>query len=176
MRFDWGFSLWVLGVGASVSIVLCAVALSTGRGILLQAMGVVLGISAVLVALERFVVTDAEAALGTLEDAVAAIETNRIDEVLVFFDPSDSESAIKARQDITWALEYGTVESLSILRSRVEIDSDRLPVRANARLLLLIQGEDRMKTALYRGMPLKLNVSLDERNGRWLISGYSLEE
>ena len=85
-------SPWTLvTVGVIVELVLLAALIRTGRGALLWAIAAVAALTAGLVTIERWIVTDRESISQSLDELAKTLATNDLQAVLGYISPSATE-------------------------------------------------------------------------------------
>jgi hypothetical protein len=162
----------ILFIGIAVEAVLAFLLLQTGRGKFLIAMIGVAAIVGVGLIVERLVVTDREAVENTLDAAVAAVKRNDLAGALGCISPS-----AEAPRNLTrWV--FGRVDFQEAHIGDLDIKISRLssPPTADAKFLAVGKGKDRKGEWPYQGFAQHVTLQLRLEGGRWLVTGYKLED
>jgi hypothetical protein len=160
----------ILFIGIVVEAILGVILMQTGRGKFLIAMiGVAVVVGALLI-VERLVVTDREAVTSTLDAAVAAVKKNDVNGLLDCIAPS----AESPRELSRWVLKRCEVEEAHISDLEIKVNRLTSPPSAAAKFLAVGKGKDRMGEVPYQAFGQKVEVQLELRGGRWLVTGYKL--
>jgi hypothetical protein len=159
-------------LGVVLEVALAIVLVRTGRGAVLIAMGLVLLLTAGMVALEWTVVTETEQIEGLLHAAATALEANDPPRVLALFSPDSPR-----RAEIESVLGRYTVRDVHIGRV-LEIVTNRLtnPPSARAYFVGRVSGTDSRGTVPYQNMIQRFRVTLHRDGERWLIHDYTMED
>lgn len=156
--------------GIVVEAVLGIILVSTGRGVLLWAMGGVLILVLAGVGLEWLVVTDVERVEAVVEGAAAALGANDQDGLLEYVHPSATE--VRRRVDEGFALAAFTSAKITRLEVR-NINYLTSPPTAKVQIAGMIHFRVRRGEYPYDSYPIKeLTLELHLESGRWLITGY----
>jgi hypothetical protein len=162
----------ILLIGIVIEAVLGFLLLQTGRGKLLVAMIVVAVLTGVGLVVEHFVITDRKAVAQTLDAAVAAVRKNDLNGALACVTPTATE----ARNFTSWV--FGRVEFQEAHISELKVEVNRLtsPPTADAKFLAVGRGKDRKGEWPYQGFAQRVSLKLRLENGRWLVTGYTIED
>lgn len=160
----------ILFIGIVIEAILGLVLMQTGRGKFLIAMiGVAIVVGALLI-VERSVVTDREAVTSTLDAAVAAVKKNDVNGLLDCIAPS----AESPRELSRWVLKRFDVEEAHVSDLEIKVNRLKSPPTADTKFLAVGKGKDRMGEIPYQAFGQKVEVQLELRGGRWLVTGYKL--
>lgn len=156
-------------VGVAVQAVLLVILVQTGRAVTLLAMLSAALLTAALLALEWFVVTDAERVEALLYEAAAAVDENDIAGLLDCIAPD----ADPMRRDVRTRLaQFNIIEARITSNPDVTVDRTQRPPTASARFF----GRVRVRDADTGEGPYvnRFTVQLAEGDSGWKIIGYRL--
>ncbi|MBX7167938.1 MAG: hypothetical protein K1X74_16510 [Pirellulales bacterium] len=163
----------VLVAGALIEVLLAVVFFRTGRGAILLAMGAVAALVAVLLLVERLVVTpreQVEAALATLK---ARLEANDVEGVVDCLAPEAQALAGEARSRMPQV----DIRHVGIAQLEIGVSEQRgQPAAASARFLCRVEGQDRAGQSPYDNFVRRFTVAFRHDGGRWLVTGYEDED
>lgn len=161
---------WWVG-GAALLAMLAVALVQTGRGALLGAMGGVVALTALGLAVEWLVVTPREEIEASLEDLRAALEANDLPGVLAGLHPQ----AGALRQEAESRLPGMEVQEARVSGLEVEFDP-RDPSLAQARFFGRIHFRDPSGQVPYENMVRKFVLTFQQQNGRWLVTDYRMDD
>lgn len=163
------------------AVVLCGVAelalaimlLRSGRGRLLLAMGGVALLALALVIVERVVVTEREQVEMTLDDLASALKANDVQRAVSFISTSNPGLRSYAQRQ----LERVRIRDARVTGDlQIAINQRQAPHTAIANFIGRVEGIDRRGHAPYGTFISRFEVQLRQEGGRWLITGYELQE
>lgn len=161
--------------GIVVAAGFAAAAYSTGRGVMLWGLLAAALVTAALLALEHFVVTDVERIEDQIYSAAAAVQNNDLDGVLAHVSPQAAE----ARAQIEAAMPPHLIRSVSVksnLKVVVHVPArDSEPMIAEASFNCVIDAARR--DGAYAGVvPKFFVVRFRKEAGQWLVTGYEMRD
>jgi hypothetical protein len=162
----------VICIGVVAEVLLAIILWRTGRGRLLWAM---LGVAAFVllgVLVEWLVVTDREAIKNTLAAGAAALEANNLDRLLDCMSPGSRQP----RDDARWVLHRVQVESARFANLEITFGPGGKPPTAKARFMAIVKGRDRQGEIPYQAFVHWVVVDFRPERGRWLATGYDIED
>ena len=156
----------VLFAGVIAVAILAVAFINTQRGVFLLAIGGVVLLTGLGLALEWLVVTPREEVEAELDALAAAIATNDADAVRGHLSP---EADRRTRSRAEWALANYTFEEAKVSRLEIEINELTSPPSAKARFTGRIRASDR--GGLISGGTGMMDFTVDYRRegNRWLI-------
>lgn len=158
--------------GVIAEAILGAALVSTRRGVLLAAMGVVLLIVLAGLGLEYWVVTDRERVEATLDGVVAALESNDVNEVLQYVAPD----AVFTRARAHLAMAMIEITDAKIHSLQITINELTSPPTAEANFNGVIYYNDRTGVNPYQYYSSPFGVELRKEGDRWLITNHVEQE
>ncbi|MEQ8208694.1 MAG: hypothetical protein RH917_02585 [Lacipirellulaceae bacterium] len=156
-------------VGAVATTFAGLVFLARRTGKSAAALAVVLALTFVLLAVERFVVTDREQIETSLQQTLDAIEANDLPALLTHIDPK----ATMIRADAEAALPLIQVKATGGSQVITTVNSDNQPATAETKFRGMINGTSKKGGALV-GYFDDVEVTWTKRDDRWLIDGYTI--
>ena len=143
--------------------------LQTGRKPLIYVSLACIATTAILVGVEKLIVTDREEIRSILESIAADIERNDLDAVLGHVHPLEKEIYERARKEFP-LYEF---HSISIKQNLdVTVDRSYVPHRAEARFNVVVVLSDRTGVFKENRIPRYAIVQLKKNNDRWLVTDY----
>ena len=134
----------------------------------LVALGGAVVLTLLLLAIERWVVTDREAVESTLVEMIAAIEANDTPAVVALVDPA--ATALKA--EIEMLMPMVKVSDSKATSIRVDVDESAQPMEATCHFRGKLQGVHQRS-----GMQVfyfdKVDMEWGKQNDRWLLQNFT---
>ncbi|MEX2138521.1 MAG: hypothetical protein WD894_04630 [Pirellulales bacterium] len=161
-------STMALITAAIVGICLFVAFLKTGRGLYLVWLGAVALVAAVLVLVERYVVTDRELIEDTVYGAAAALEANDVDATLEYL----STTAEPLRSEVRRRMPLLKIEEARVADLRIEFSPLELPPKAIATFLGVLKFQ--ASGVPYDRFLRRVTVKLIKHGDRWLVESYEL--
>jgi hypothetical protein len=167
--------LAIVLIGALLCVVMAVAWVSTGRREPLYGLAALLGLTALLLVAERFVITDREAIEATLHVIAADVKSNNRPAVLGHIYSGAPELAQRARAEIG---NYEFTECKVTRIDKIEVNTADQPRSAVAEFNVYVSGTFRVQGAAasgnyWRFVHLKLRKEAD---GRWRVEDYSHSE
>jgi hypothetical protein len=153
------------GVFATVALVIFLSRRSLGSAV---ALGAILALTLVLLAVERLVVTDREAVEQGVDAVLAAIEANDLPAVLAWIDPS----AARVRADAEALMPLVKVSNANAAATEVEVASPGSPPTATAQFRAYLQGVHGSSGMSLLYVNQRVDLEWVKQGDRWLISDY----
>ncbi len=171
MTILWEEPWTILLAGLALSAVLLVLLVQTGRAVFLAIMLGALGITAAMLAVERWVVTPAERIRDVLHDTAEGVRRNDVNRVLQHIAPA----ATSLRQEVQIRLSRAEIlEARITSRPNVEIHERDVTEEATARFLARVRARD-SGSSLGAGQYVgQFTVQLVHDSGRWHIMSYKL--
>jgi hypothetical protein len=156
-------------IGGLLTTVALVVFLARQTGRSLAALGGVIAVTALLLLVERWVVTDREAVEYALADMLAAIEANDVPAASAFVD----SAAPGIKSDMEAIMPLVKVNNANAAAVVVETNPNASPPTATSRFQAYLHG-----THGSSGQPLayinqRVDIEWVKRGDRWLVSGYT---
>ena len=159
----------ILIVGLVLEMFLALALFSTGRAVVLWAMGGV-GLLVLLgLLIEHSTVTDTKLIRQTLEAAATGLRSG---------DPAQVNGCIvpdadgdRARELVAWALSQASFLELTIRNLEVKFNYQTSPPTAETTFSVWVRGKDRGGMYGEISRPVAMEVKLRKESGRWLIYG-----
>jgi len=159
----------VILMAAVAEAVLAIVLWRTGRGVLLVAMLALLAVAGALVGLEWLVVTEREEVEQAILAGAAAIESNNPDAALSYHTPGNPEISRMVR----WAMNRVEFKRVKVTHLEVgEINRLASPPMVRARVIGIVEFEDRRGQIPYNTRPFDLELVMRQSEGRWLVESH----
>lgn len=156
----------VLITGIVIEVVLGLVFQQTGRKAVLAAMVVVLALVAGGLWLERYVVTDREQILLTLDDLAEALTEESIQPVLEFISPT----AEKTRAQATGDWDRFTIFHAGYSRPKVSFNRTRSRPTALVEFNAMIEAASRNGQIPKNRYPIRVKMEFRLEGDRWLVT------
>jgi hypothetical protein len=159
-------ALAVVGVlAATVALMVFLSRRTTGP---LVALAALVGLTLILLVVERLVVTDREAVQHGVEEVVAAIEANDVAGVLAWIDPA----AVGVKADVEALTPMIKVSNANAAGVRVDIFSSN-PTTAKAEFRAYLQGVHSSSGMSLYYVNQRVDLNWIKRGDRWLIDDYT---
>jgi hypothetical protein len=153
------------GLAATVALVVFLSRRSLGP---LIALGSIIGLTLVLLVVERSVVTDREAVEYGLEDVLAAIEANDVQGVLAHID----QAAAGVRADVEALMPQIKVTNANAGGILVKVRPEENPPTATVMFRAFLQGTHGSSGMGVAYINQRVDIAWVKRGDRWLISDY----
>jgi hypothetical protein len=155
------------GVFATLALVVFLARRTLGS---LIALAAVVGMSLLLLAVERWVVTDREAVQGRTREALAAVESNNVERVLAFIDPG----AAAVRADVQALMPLVKVNKARAMGDiEVEVNEAASPPTARATFRGFLDGVHSSSGMHVGYFNQRIDLEWVKRGKRWVIAGYT---
>ncbi len=155
-----------VALGLMVELLLGIALFKTGRLIMAGPMLVVAVLMVAAVFIERWIVTDREAVLAALDEAVAACEAEQIDRLLTFIDPA--QAALRRTTQAT--LTGLRIDRIKQVDTKVQVS--RLTPQPTATIYVTARVSGQLRGAAGTAGETFISYRLDWRklDDRWLIT------
>ena len=154
------------GLAATLALVVFLSRRSTGP---LVALASVIGLTVLLLIVERFVVTDREAIENGLESVLAAIEANDVQGVLSNID----QAAAGVRADVEALMPQIKVTNANAGGVLVELQHAANPPTGTSQFRAFLQGTHGSSGMGVAYINQRVDIEWVKRGDRWLISDYT---
>ena len=156
----------ILVIGVALEIVLLVILLATSRGDVLYAMAAVAVLTLIGLLIERAVVTDEKLIGRTLENARAAVAANDLPGVLAQI----ASTAEEERQAVQATMKRTTFTAAKLSNLKITVYRETNPPSAKVELFAIAELQDRRGEYPYNSYRGDVVVTLEQIDGRWLIT------
>ena len=161
--------MYAISAVVAIELILLAAIFVTGRGILLGLMALVALIGAGLIILERVVVTEREQVENVLDEISRALETNDVDQVLVYVSPQAND----IRQLVRRTLPRVVIREVLITGDlHIDVNMQAAPPTAVARFIGRIQGNLKHGGAPYESFVRRFEVTFQQHDDHWVVTAF----
>jgi len=159
----------VILMGIVAEAVLAVVLVTTRRGLLLGAMGGVLVVVLLGVALEILVVTEREQVERTLDGIIASLNANDLNRLLEDYVAPDARTT---RARAAWALNRVEIQQAKYHNLRVTINRLTSPPTALAEFYGVVFYRDRKGEIPHEYYSAQFAAEFELRDGRWMVTDH----
>ena len=156
-------------MGIVAEAILAAVLVTTRRAVVLWAMGAVLTVALMGVALELLVVTEREQVEASLDGIVAALKANDLDRLLRDYIAPD---AYRTRGRASWALGRVEIQHAHYHDLSITINDLTTPPTADVEFFGVVHYRDRLGEIPREYYSAHFVAEFELRDGRWMVTDH----